>query len=497
MVVSKIRVMLQHQSSDIRLHALLAIPELVQYTDIRAAICLSSEFNTEDSASIIINIVLLLGNDLSSGIRHSAHYAVMALGAYDNTRAAIFSGQSFFEIAYLLHTSLFRHGEPHGTVHRLLQDYDVSTYICEMIPMVVSGLEDGPPHEAPKVLAALILIMQNKKARESISPDLISQMGALLADFKWDDEQTLDSYIVLMQCDEFRPYFPFAQTTMKILPLLKHSEEDIVIRGLLGYIHSKSMDWALMFTDDVQNLPATVEQILAQIDGPGSSSYLRLMRGIMELDGAASVVAPLVCREVFLKLQHAKPGKQLEESYTELILMLPSSFDIPFDNQKTLMAILIDSDFSMIEYAVKIVLHFAPNVNFRGELLRSNLLSVCFKFLRDPHTMHIALQMIIQFSEYGDIRIPLINTPGMVHELLAMMKAGTSDIDRWYVGLRGLMALNLFGTEYPPESRQGVWDPIHIPAWPQSSSSSSTSLSRSSSSLSTRGMMDRGNIIAA
>ncbi|KAJ7611078.1 hypothetical protein DFH06DRAFT_170133 [Mycena polygramma] len=434
LVVSKILGMLEHRSRQLCLDALHAISTLVQYAKIRIAICSSPNSSTECSTSILNRIVVLLRHKEST-IQHSAHDAVMALGLHDDARAAIFSGDSFFEVASLLHTSLCHHGEPHPTVHQLLHCYNVSPYICDMIPAVISGLEDGPRHMGPNILAALILIMQYTKTRVSISPDVISQIGALLAHPKWiPTVHRLSALIVLMQYDELRPYFPFSQTMSRIIPLLTFLEEsqdseDRIIPALLAYLAY----------NDVQNLPSTVEQIVQSIRGYKDHKNLKLLEGILRRDGAVPLLGPILCHKVFSQLQHSP---NVGSSYADLILMLPNSFDISSDDMALLVATLRDPNAHSLQCCADIVMHFAPNDRFRTGILRANILSICLSLLRCPNTTAIALAMIIEFSRYDDIREHLIKTVEIVHELVVMMTG--RQWEHRHGGLKALLALDLF-----------------------------------------------------
>ncbi|KAJ7643060.1 hypothetical protein DFH06DRAFT_601618 [Mycena polygramma] len=225
MVVSKIIVMLEDEQHIIRqLDALSAIATSVQYPDIREAIC--SRSKSENSTSIIYNTLSLLRHE-NADIRRNAYDVVLALVVYDDSHALLFSGETFFEVASLLRDDSL------PSMYELRSHHDCDTFICEMIPAVVSKLQDGP---GTKTLAALILIMQTAQGGEAISPDLMSQIGSLLADPKWRIERhTLRCFIDLMQYDKLRPYFPFSQTAARILPLLR-SARWTEIEGLLTYL---------------------------------------------------------------------------------------------------------------------------------------------------------------------------------------------------------------------------------------------------------------------
>lgn len=47
------------------------------------------------------------------------------------------------------------------------------------------------------------------------------------------------------------------------------------------------------------------------------------------------------------------------------------------------------------------------------------------------------------FPPSDDMRA-LVASAGIVNELLNMLKGGTTDLDLWQVGLKGLLALGLF-----------------------------------------------------
>ncbi|KAJ7930462.1 hypothetical protein B0H13DRAFT_2309422 [Mycena leptocephala] len=64
------------------------------------------------------------------------------------------------------------------------------------------------------------------------------------------------------------------------------------------------------------------------------------------------------------------------------------------------------------------------------------------------------LDILADLAKYDDAVPQIIHSSsGIVHELLNMLNTGAADVDRWRVGVKGLLTLNLFELPSKEEDR--------------------------------------------
>ncbi|KAJ7934186.1 hypothetical protein B0H13DRAFT_1855372 [Mycena leptocephala] len=127
-------------------------------------------------------------------------------------------------------------------------------------------------------------------------------------------------------------------------------------------------------------------------------------------------------------IAQAQSSAQLRKSYTKVILLLR-----------------MNTDPTIVRAASEIVAHFTANRQFRDYLLDTEIWNLLGGLLRRQQGPEAALQMVAAFAKHENTRRLIMNpTFEIVSELLNMLKAGSTDFDRWEVGLKGLLALGLF-----------------------------------------------------
>ncbi|KAJ6469228.1 hypothetical protein DFH09DRAFT_1111234 [Mycena vulgaris] len=120
------------------------------------------------------------------------------------------------------------------------------------------------------------------------------------------------------------------------------------------------------------------------------------------------------------------------------------SVTIPSDDARNLISLLKNPDPTIVGAASQVIAHFTPNDQFRHYFLQTEIWNVFSDLLRRQQGPKAALQMLVAFAGHKDTRALIINSKfGIVNELLNMLKAGSSDFDRWEVGLKGLLALEI------------------------------------------------------
>ncbi|KAJ7455422.1 hypothetical protein FB451DRAFT_1407744 [Mycena latifolia] len=85
-----------------------------------------------------------------------------------------------------------------------------------------------------------------------------------------------------------------------------------------------------------------------------------------------------------------------------------------------------------------------PITQFRECMLKPDFWKIAIKILHHPPTSRQALKMLTDLAQYDDVRREILQSSGIVHTLLTMLKSGATNIDRWEVGFKGLLALGLF-----------------------------------------------------
>ncbi|KAJ7932164.1 hypothetical protein B0H13DRAFT_1857296 [Mycena leptocephala] len=144
-------------------------------------------------------------------------------------------------------------------------------------------------------------------------------------------------------------------------------------------------------------------------------------------------------------IAQAQSSAQLRKSYTKVILLLRISVTISRDDAHNLTLLLRNTDPTIVRAASEIVAHFTANRQFRDYLLDTEIWNLLGGLLRRQQGPEAALQMVAAFAKHENTRRLIMNpTFEIVSELLNMLKAGSTDFDRWEVGLKGLLALGLF-----------------------------------------------------
>ncbi|KAJ7164092.1 hypothetical protein C8R46DRAFT_308535 [Mycena filopes] len=155
------------------------------------------------------------------------------------------------------------------------------------------------------------------------------------------------------------------------------------------------------------------------------------------------VIAGVLAHQILPQIASALPA--LRDSYRDFIAtVVPSSFTPSLEDCKILLSLLSNPDPQILRCGINITLHFAANFQFRRMICQSNFSAVAVEAFRRGATATDTLALITEFAKYEDLRQAMIDLrSGIVQELLTMMKRGTADLDRWQIGLKGSIALNL------------------------------------------------------
>ncbi|KAJ7440952.1 armadillo-type protein [Mycena latifolia] len=133
----------------------------------------------------------------------------------------------------------------------------------------------------------------------------------------------------------------------------------------------------------------------------------------------------------------------MRKSYCRVISLLPlaahetaSAVTIPLENLQKLLLLLRNPDADITSSAMEILTYCAANIQ--------TVHAHAIKILHHPPTSRQALKMLTDLAQYDDVRRKILQSSGIVHTLLTMLKSGATNIHRWEVGFKGLLALGLF-----------------------------------------------------
>ncbi|KAJ6600382.1 hypothetical protein DFH09DRAFT_1355676 [Mycena vulgaris] len=221
--------------------------------------------------------------------------------------------------------------------------------------------------------------------------------------------------------------------------MLRDSRADVradTLNSLLSLLEYEDIRQFLSTTN------AAVEVVHLLDGGSGDANIVRLIHNLISRHTTLLLFGTAVVHETLHRMEDV--GAALRESYTGITMMLPPDLAIPSPNVEKLISLLKNPDPAIVKNAVRIVIHFSPSAQFR-RILPSTMWEICAHLLRRQDTRTMALEILTTLAKYDGSRGSIIlASSGIVHELLNMMKAGTTDFDRWHVGLKGLLALGLF-----------------------------------------------------
>ncbi|KAJ7861794.1 armadillo-type protein [Mycena olivaceomarginata] len=455
--IQKILSMLKNEGWRVRRRTLKVVVALAHHNDVMTFL----------AASDIQKIVPLLG-DPASSVRNGCQKALIALAEHEGVRGNIFTGQIMEGIVSILG---YRYGHARHcalqTIARLalLSNDWTSISTPKIIHKIVSMLADPlsdiretaleslasfGQHEnlvtsisSPEMMQAilpmlyhpeanvrqctlrLVVTLLRTQARAVLSsPEIIEQVISMLGDSWWSVRQCAlhAVYGFTKQTDLCAPLF-LPKTIQKIVLLLGDPEPGVretAITHLLGFLENVGMLHGKIEDDNI----------------------LRLLDHLIATHHDVSVIGIPVTSQALQKMVHKDVN--VRKAYTKLIMLLPPSFTISSNDIVQLISLLNNTDLSIRQCGARIIMHFAENVDFRHNILRSNIWAITMKLLQRPETTSIALELLRTLGKFEDTRGSIINpTSGIIRELLHMLRAAAIDFSRWQVGFKGLLALGL------------------------------------------------------
>ncbi|KAF7368563.1 Alanyl-tRNA synthetase [Mycena venus] len=459
---------------DLEQTTLDTIIELAEYFDVRTSIYFHK------TISAIVSMIV----DDRLAVRHGAINAMAALAKHDELRTLIFSMERISQMLddaswdkrqFDILTPMLS-GEFILKIVSLLDDNDLDVQhkaldtfaalarhgglydsICSStrIPKIISMLWDQEHLVRRSTLEAVVAVTRQDDPEASIcSPDAIPKIISMVrsADLPMQ-KSTIQAIVALSQHDEFRlsAFPPDVFTT---------------IISLRAYLEPTAIPKLIVFfRDEDQYLPSKISQILEVLQNyTEDNSYVDLIQTVIAHHNhdSGSLVGNTLTGYILREMHGADP--RVRNLYTNLVLKLPFSFTMGSRDIASLMSMIHNPDLTLVESAIKIVIHFAANglflithfttsnsslctmpAQFRSRFSQWNISKICLILLQRHDTAQLALNIITEFNKYDDTRAPIVHpTSGVVHELLTMIRANTTEFERWQVGLKGLLALGLF-----------------------------------------------------
>ncbi|KAJ7436631.1 armadillo-type protein [Mycena latifolia] len=329
---------------------------------------------------------------------------------------------------------------------------------------VVIGLSQ---HDVPR---AMILTTEN-----------IETINGMLGDQEWQTRRSaLRTLEALIQYNDVREVLSRQQMIDRTIQLLRDPFYDVRRSAIDVVIALAKLDVGTLILT-----PETIQKIIAMPQDPDSSvgqSALDALYALASNENFTSLILTphhlvhvlytmsggdhdshiISFTEKILALEHDIPtitisltntivkgivqaAPTVRKSYCKVIRLLPlSSVTIPLENAEKLFDMLKNPDADIANSAIEIISYSTANAQFRQHILTSYFWALTVNLLQHPPTARRALNMVTELVKYDDTRREVIQSSGIVHTLLNMLKSGTADIDRWEVGLKGLLALGLF-----------------------------------------------------
>ncbi|KAJ7257709.1 armadillo-type protein [Mycena rebaudengoi] len=459
-IIHQVAAMLEDSEPGVRKHALAAVPGFIPFDDKHAM----------SAPQALQNIAGMIDN---SGLRLSSHKALAALLQHEHVRMVDLAreirhrvvstlGEAGLDVNLPLlrndaiRTALLneidlmlgitdseqriRFGALEGIIALVKDDEfrgEISTQtICKIADMI----DDSNTSVRISALRAVIALVPYEISATILTPQTIAKITAGLEDSAGAVKKTaLKAVAALLPFDDFRVILTF-QNFQHILKLLRTS-------------HSHKPG-SLMFTYGVDLLNHhssralvssrnSLVYVLDMLNGsPEDDGILLFMKSFIANYNDITPIGYILTQEILLRIVGANPN--VRKSYIQITMMLNfSRIPMASDDTQQLMRMLHNSDPDIVQSAAVIMGTVIANDECRQTATRSGLGRMTLKLIQHLRTAISGLELIRAFAKYDDTRHALTDSPGVVHQLLSMLKSGTTDIDRWEVGVKGLLALGL------------------------------------------------------
>ncbi|KAJ7455506.1 hypothetical protein FB451DRAFT_1277983 [Mycena latifolia] len=234
---------------------------------------------------------------------------------------------------------------------------------------------------------------------------------------------------------------PTPETMQKIIRLLRHEYRAIRSTPLRALDTLASLGEFRSFVSTSQNLVHILQALTGKEDW--DDQIISFVKRIINFGHDISSITIAITNATLDGLLQMAP--EVRKSYCRVISLLPlAAVTIPLENMQKLLVLLWDRDADIANSAMEILICLTANAQFRKHILSPNVWKLAAKLIQHPPTSRQALKTVIALAKYDDARGEILQSSEIVYTLLTMFKSGTADIDRWEVGLKGLLALGLF-----------------------------------------------------
>ncbi|KAJ7268276.1 armadillo-type protein [Mycena rebaudengoi] len=249
------------------------------------------------------------------------------------------------------------------------------------------------------------------------------------------------SVLCIADHDCFRAKILTPRTIQKIIDVL-HQEADAEFEESFdGLVHT-------LADERFKSLVSTPEHLvysLSTIDGQiGDARIVSFVEAIIRLGHDVPAITAALTNAALDRISRMAPSAK--KAYCEILRLLSlATAKITLENAGKLMTLLRDPDSDIANFAMEIFVCFCVNTTFRTHSLNTIFYKMTAKFLQYPSTARQAVTMMADLAKYDDSKRRMIQSSDIVLELLNLLKRGTTDIDRWEIGLKGLVVLGIFG----------------------------------------------------
>ncbi|KAJ7455411.1 hypothetical protein FB451DRAFT_1277758 [Mycena latifolia] len=269
-------------------------------------------------------------------------------------------------------------------------------------------------------------------------PETIDEIFMMLGD-RDSNIQTAAVKLVVALAPNIPHGIPIPETIQKIIRLLRRDERAMSALSALDTLASHEKFRSFVTTP--QNLGHILQALTGKEDW--DDQIVSFTERIISFGHNIPSITIALTKATLDGLPQMAPT--VRKSYCRVISLLPlAAVPIPLENMQKLLVLLWNRDAGIANSAMEILICLTANAQFRKHILNPNFWKLTVKPIQHPPTSRQALKMITALAKYDDVRRDIIQSPDVANTLLTMLKSGTADIDRWEVGLKGLLVLGLF-----------------------------------------------------
>ncbi|KAJ7775725.1 armadillo-type protein [Mycena maculata] len=294
----------------------------------------------------------------------------------------------------------------------------------------------GLPYSAAATDVLTTLLGHNDFREHFEKPEQVDSVLRNLSDPNWRVRVGMVLVLQVFRTDEnLRGLFITTDTTIRLLDFLGNSNTSAVAASTLATL--------VEYPGPQSNIvaPNSITMILAAVRSePAKEELTTLIEALIKLDTGIDDVPVLLLTEILRQLPQATPAART--AYTDILKRLPiETIYISSNHVDKLMKLWISSDSAISAIVLQILMRLADNAQFRV-LIRPELWDRLSYSIQHEKSGP-ALETLKGLAHDAETRRKILNS-GIVHVLLNMLKSGTSDVDRWQIGLEGLLILDVF-----------------------------------------------------